>query len=437
VKTRGGMKKKVEGEKKKVKVTGKVAKIPKMVNSKVEQPKKRILRKCTKKTKQNVNVGSKSARILKKSEKSTDLAILKSPSCVVVYRSGEYEYFRTEAIARKERGSLPASLVMEYRLFPSERDATVFMNGTSEDQKPASRKPESRIVTPKKAPDPNANVAIKALNQVGLGRLESIKFPTKYASYAASQQILGEPSADSASYLASLKKSANLGIVEIRIHIFRFTFGPIPKYQVVTFELFDLKQKKTYWSHHGAKWEQTFQNAKNNGFGDIFDDVCYQFHSFVMRNVTTSTSGLQNEALLYEGFRSDGSRYQIEEHGLYLLLPFEYTTQQVKDAVNLFGVNACKPVAMDAYDICHPSQNVTLRQHLKPGSGNYWSMLRIAFESEFHIIEETTLDNMFRDEDIFTFMGTLFNEYGHPRDYGNANLINFAYGRITAHDGKN
>jgi hypothetical protein len=41
VKSQGDKKKKVEGEKKKVKVTGKVAKIPKKVNSKVEQPKKR------------------------------------------------------------------------------------------------------------------------------------------------------------------------------------------------------------------------------------------------------------------------------------------------------------------------------------------------------------------------------------------------------------
>jgi hypothetical protein len=436
VKTRGDMKKKVEEEKKKVKVTGKVAKIPKKSNSKVEQPKKRNARKCTKKIKQNDKGGSKTPRIIKKSEKSTDSAILKSPSCVVVYRGGEYEYFPTEAMARKKRESLPASLVMEYRLFPSEQDAQEFIKGSSGDQKPASSKPESTIVTPTKAPDPNANVAIKALNKVGFGRLDSIKFPPD-AAYAASKQILGEPSADSANYLASLKKSANLGLVEIRIHIFKFTFGPIPKFQVITFELFDIKQQKTYWCHHGAKWELTFQNAKGKGFDGMYDDVCYKFHSFVMRDVTTSTSGLQNEPLIYEGSRSDGSKYQIEEYGLYLFLPFEYTTEQVKDAIKLFGVNACKSVAMEAYDICHVSQNVTLRQHLKPGSGNYWSMLRIAFESEFHIVEETTLDNMFRDEDIFKFMGALFNEYGHPRDYGNANLINFAYGRITAHDGKN
>jgi hypothetical protein len=423
VKTGGGMKKKVETEKKKGKVTGKGAKIPKIVNSKVEQPKKRNTRKCTQKTKEKDNVGSKSARII-------------NPSCVVIYKTGDYEYFRTEAMARKNRGSLPPSLVTEYRLFPSKQDATEFMNGTSEDQKSASRKPESRIVTPTKVPESISNVALKALNHVGLGRLESIKIPND-AAYAASNLVLGEASGDSANYLASLKKTANLGLVEIRIHIFKYTFPPIPKYQIVTFELFDLKQKKTYWSHHGAKWEQTFQNAKGSGFGNIYDDVCYQFHSFVMRNVTTSTSGLQNEALLFEGLRSDGSKYQIEENGLYLLLPFEYTIQQVKDAISLFGVNACKSVAMEAYDICHISQNVTLRQHLKPGSGNYWSMLRIAFESEFHIIEETTLDNMFRDENIFTFMGSLFNEYGHPRDYGNGNLINFAYGRITAHDGNN
>jgi hypothetical protein len=156
-----------------------------------------------------------------------------------------------------------------------------------------------------------------------------------------------------------------------------------------------------------------------------------------MRNVTTSTSGLQNQPLVYQGVRSDGLRYQIEENGLYLLLPVEYTAQEVKDEIDLFGANAGKSIAMEDYDICHISQNVTLRQHLKPGSGNYWSMLQIAFDAKFNIIEESTLDNMFLDDDIFKFMGTLFNEFGHPRDYGNANLISVAYGRITAHDGKN
>jgi hypothetical protein len=68
--------------------------------------------------------------------------------------------------------------------------------------------------------------------------------------------------------------------------------------------------------------------------------------------------------------------------------PLMYTTQQVKDEINLFGANACKSIAMEAYDICHISQNITLRQHLKPGSGNYWSMLQIAFDSEFNIIED-------------------------------------------------
>jgi hypothetical protein len=206
-------------------------------------------------------------------------------------------------------------------------------------------------------------------------------------------------------------------LVEIRIHILRYAFGPKPNFQLVTFELFDLKQNKTYWSHHGAKWEQTLAN----GFGDIYDDVCYQFHSFVMRNVTTQVLQAYRikHWLVYKGVRSDGSRYQIEENGLYLLLPFEYTTQQVKDDINLFGANARKSIAMEAYDICHISQNVTLRQHLKPGSGNYWSMLQIEFDSDFNIIEETTLDNMFLDDDIFKFIRTLVNEFGHPRDNEN------------------
>jgi hypothetical protein len=125
--------------------------------------------------------------------------------------TGDYEYFCTEAMARKQRGSLPASLVTEYCLFPLKQEATQFMDGTYEDKKLASRKPESKIVTPTKAADPNANlpiISIKALNKVGLSRLESIKFP-KDASYAASKYIAGEPSAISSSYLVSLKMSAS------------------------------------------------------------------------------------------------------------------------------------------------------------------------------------------------------------------------------------
>jgi hypothetical protein len=149
-----------------------------------------------------------------------------------------------EAIARKQRGSLPGSLIMENHLFTSKQEATQYTDGTYEDKKPASRKPESKIATPTKAADPNANLPIKALNKVGLSRLESIKSLTD-ASYAASKYIAGEPSSISSNYLVSLKMSANLGLVEIRIHIFKYLFQPKINFQIVTFESFDLKQNKT------------------------------------------------------------------------------------------------------------------------------------------------------------------------------------------------
>jgi hypothetical protein len=38
----------------------------------------------------------------KKVEKSSTLTILKPSSCVVVYATGDYEYFRNEAMARKK-----------------------------------------------------------------------------------------------------------------------------------------------------------------------------------------------------------------------------------------------------------------------------------------------------------------------------------------------
>ena len=148
-------------------------------------------------------------------------------------------------------------------------------------------------------------------------------------------------------------------------------------------------------------------------------------------------SGMQNEPLVFDGVRQDGSHYQIEEHGLYLLLPFDYTPEQVKEQINLFGVNASKLIAMQAYDALHNSPNTALRQNVKPVSGGYWSMLQIAFDSELKIIVEDTLDNMFLDQEIYTLMGALFNIFDHPKDYGNSDLINFAYGRVTAFDGKN
>jgi hypothetical protein len=46
---------------------------------------------------------------------------------------------------------MPGSLVTEYHLFPSKQETTQFMDGTNEDKKPASRKQESKIVTPTKA----------------------------------------------------------------------------------------------------------------------------------------------------------------------------------------------------------------------------------------------------------------------------------------------
>jgi hypothetical protein len=62
-------------------------------------------------------------------------------------------------------------------------------------------------------------------------------------------------------------------------------------------------------------------------------------------------------------------------------------------------------------------------------------MLESASNSDFKIIEDKAVDNMFLDVHVFKFMGLLFNEHGHPRDYTNSKLVKFAYGRITAQDG--
>jgi hypothetical protein len=415
------------GAKKKVnaKAAGKVARIQKII----EEPMKRNARKCTTPN-----------HIIKAASKSTKMTVFKASCCVVVYTTGDYEYFRTEEMARKQRGCLPGSVVTEYRLFASKQEATEFMDATDGGKRPGATKQESTIVTPTKVADhlgdSNANLPIKALNKIGLSRLEAIDFST-FGSGVASKYIDRGPTTVSSSYLANLKKVANSGQVEIQIHIFKYGLQPQPNYQVVTFELYDLKQSKKYWTHHGEKWEQAFQNAKQNNFGDMYDDVCYQFKSFVLRNVTTRSSGMQNEPLVFDGVRQDGSHYQIEEHGLYLLLPFDYTPEQVKEQINLFGVNASKLIAMQAYDALHNSPNTALRQNVKPVSGGYWSMLQIAFDSELKIIVEDTLDNMFLDQEIYTLMGALFNIFDHPKDYGNSDLINFAYGRVTAFDGKN
>jgi hypothetical protein len=418
MKTRGPAKKKVAA-----KDAGKVTKIAKKLVLKVGEGNKNI---------------TKSTNKIVTTKKCALKCVAKSPCCVVVYTTGDYELFRTELMARKQRGTLPGSLVDEYKVFATKEEATSFMEGSNED-----KKPEARIVTPSKKTagygDRNANLAIKALNKIPVSRLDSIKFPREASLSNTGGTSAGQyRSSGDLNYLASMKKNAGFGFVEIQIHIFKYPFEPKPKYQIVTFELYDLRQKRTYWTHHGDKWEQTFQNAKANGFDDIYDEVCYQFHTFVMRNVSTLTSGLQNEPWLHNGTpRRDGTTYNFEKQGLYALFPFEYSVQQIKDEIALFGRNARKPVAMEAYDICHLSQNHLLKESLKPGSGTYWSMMESAFASNFMVIEEKTLDNMFLDEEILKFMGILFNEHRHPKDYGDSNLVNFAYGRITAADEKN
>jgi hypothetical protein len=383
---------------------------------------------------------SKSTKKIVATRKCATKHVAKTPCCVVVYATGDTEFFRTELMARKQRGALPGSVVVEYKVFATKEEATSFTDSPD-------KKKEAVIVTPSKVTvgygDPKTNLPIKALNKIPVSRLDSIKFPreaslpnadgTSEGRYLSSVQNSGD-----SNYLASMKKNAGLGFVEIQIHIFKYPFEPEPKYQIVTFELYDLKQQKTYWTHHGEKWEQTFQNAKTNGFDDMYDNVCYQFHTFVMRDVSSNASGLQNEPWLHNGPpRKDGTKYSFEKKGLYALFPFEYSEQQIKDEIALFGINAQKPVAMQAYEICHFSQNFALKESLKPGSGTYWTMMESAFACDFRIIQENTLDSMFLDEEVFKFMEILFNEHRHPKDYGDSNLINFAYGRITVADERN
>jgi hypothetical protein len=403
--------------------------------------------------------------------------VIQKPSCVVVYANGSTEYFKTEVLARKKRSGLPDSIVVEYRCFSTKEQADQFMALPSEDKKPAATVTPSKLdiaisrfgdpnepftpllVDPATLPsnptlackvtarfgDPNANLPLKALNKIVSSKLDRIRCPRDSpmvpdvtSGGAAGAYLASLHNAGDSEYLAKMRQESRTGLVEIRVHVFKYKFEPQPKYQVVTFELYDIKQKKTYWTHHADKWEQTFQNAKSNGYSDLYDDICYQFHSFLMRDVSTSTSGLHNQPWVHEGLpRADGSKYTIDLMGLYALFPMNYTTEEIKDEIRLFGINALKPVAMQAYDICHFSTSVPLRNSIKAGTGTYWNMLETAFATEIKVIEEDSLDNMFLDTEVFMFMGLLFNEPGHPREYANSNLINFAYGRITAHDGMN
>jgi hypothetical protein len=468
--------------KKKVGLTeaGKKEKLSATVESKVmEREKKSSVtkkvagsKKESKKNTKCAKVSSKSSKIVNsKTKKIEGTPIAKSPFCVVVYSTGVYEHFRTEKMARKQRSALPDSVVAEYRMFATKDEATEFTDGTyyAEDKKRAA-KPALRIVTPSKGttcfgnPDemftslnanqngyvfkapparlenpnfgnPNANLPLKALNKISGSKLDCIKFSENGSIGVTGNLALS--SVDSA-YLASVKSLSTEGLVEIQVHVFKFPFEPVPKYQVVTFELYDLKQQKTYWIHHPDKWEQLFQNAKKLGCDQLYDEVCYNFHSFVMRNVTTGISGLQNEPWMREGKpRDDGSKFIIEMKGLYALFPFEHSHEEIKDDIRLFGMNALKPVAMEAYSSIHLSKHPAVVDSLAVGVGTYWLMLESAIAGNIKIIEEDTLDNMFRDEEIRKFMVFLFNEKNHPRNYENANLINYAYGRITAHDAKN
>jgi hypothetical protein len=83
--------------------------------------------------------------------------------------------------------------------------------------------------------------------------------------------------------------------------------------------------------------------------------VCYQFHSFPFRDVSTNISGLRNQHWVYEGppIVNDGASFRMDLMGLYALFPSEYSQAQIKDAILLFGSNTCKHVAMEAYNIAH------------------------------------------------------------------------------------
>jgi hypothetical protein len=89
--------------------------------------------------------------------------------------------------------------------------------------------------------DPNANLPIKTLNKVAYSKLDSIKF-LREASYAGSggtnerQYLASVKKSGNSKYLASLKMTAHLGLVQIQIYIFKYPFEPEPKYQIVTFE---------------------------------------------------------------------------------------------------------------------------------------------------------------------------------------------------------
>jgi hypothetical protein len=486
--TRGVSKKKVVVED----ATGKEKKTVRRIDSKVQEAMKVVMKTAVTDKAPNKSAGkkkvgekiavptkapNKSAGKKKVGEKkaaptkcaSKPSKVLRKPTCVVLYSNGLHEYFKTEAMAREQRSGLPGDMVVEYRCFATKKKADDFLAVSSGDKKLAATVTPSKLdaaisrfgdpnepftpllVDPATLPskvtarfgNPNANLPIKALNKIVSGKLDRIRCPRDgpmisgdtsggtAGAYLASLNNVGD-----SEYLAKMRQETTTGLVEIQVHVFKYKFEPQPKYQVVTFELYDVKQKKTYWTHHAEKWEQTFQSAKSNGYSDLYDDICFQFHSFLMRDVSTSTSGLHNQPWVHEGLpRADGSKYKMDLMGLYALFPFNYTTEEIKDEIRLFGTNALKPIAMQAYDICHFSTSVPLRNSIKAGTGTYWSMLESAFASEIKVIEEDSLDNMFLDGEVFKFMGLLFNEHGHPRDYQNSNLINFSYGRITANDG--
>ena len=213
---------------------------------------------------------------------------------------------------------------------------------------------------------------------------------------------------------------------QLQIYFFNFQATdintPPPTCNVIAFDIINLKDQFTLWTHKVSVWKNIFQTDRvqpKEQEGQYIDPFFYNFDTAGVR-----VSPTNNDIMI----KTTNTAKKIQRWVMYMYVPLDWSEETVKTEISKLAAMAQDPVIQTQYHLLlQQSFHASIAQDCLPGSGRYWSMLNSAILYNCQFVYYNYLNDMFRNEEINKIIPQMFNFQNIPINMWRADYRRFAY----------
>jgi hypothetical protein len=375
-------------------------------------------------------------------QRTPSLKVSSPEHCVVVFVNGKTQYFITEDQARIAYQGLPIGVVKEYKMFETVGKATSFIQTQEKGKqtvisvkKPVPTTQKKTRSTGKKIID--ASIPVTPDNMTT--KMQTLKAmclksgPYKPAA-TTSPSSTNRMTTGNESLLQSIERRAHCMNNKLRVFVCKFETEDeeipanyeFPEEQVIVIDMHEESKNATFWTHKPRKWVSLFEEAKRIN-STTFDDECYKLKAFQFRDVT---SGMKNEGKMFHYKTTRGTEMHLPVDGLFAMVPFIWTTENILDFVVKIGRNMLRDIAKQGYKAMFPNAAGNFSEHIGTDEKKalYWKTLEAVFEKQnISVIKTEALAETLGDDAIYTVMEQLFDETRPMSEWTDPLRVMYAY----------